>query len=101
MANLRGNGFEKQAKDAFHRLERFGVARHGTKDNLTHSVGLAHKREGYLRDIQQFSSENKLTGKLNQIMSNPTIMDKFFRLPRLSGKDSILHIAHLVLPRLK
>ena len=77
MANLRGGSFEKQVKDAFHRLEKFGVSRHGNKDNMTHSVGLAHKREGYLRDIQNYATEQKLTGKLNEIMSNKTVMDRF------------------------
>ena len=78
MANLRGGSFDRQATDAFHRLEKFGIGRHGSKDNMTHSVGLAKKREGYLRDIKNFAKENKLTGKLNQIISNQTIMDKFF-----------------------
>lgn len=86
MSNLRGGSYEKQARDAFHRLEKFGVARHGSKDNFTHSLGLAHKREAYLRDIQNYATENKLTGKLNQIMSNKTVMDKFFneRMKNLS-----------------
>lgn len=83
MANLRGDGstgnFDKQILDAFHRIEKLGVARYGTKDNFTHSVGLAKKREGYLRDIQKFATSNKLTGKLNQIMSNETVMDKFLK----------------------
>jgi len=78
MANLRGKSLSSQAVDGFHRLEKFGVKRHGTKDNFTHSMGLAQKREGYLRDIKNFSIENKLTGKLNKIMSNKTVMDKFF-----------------------
>ena len=37
MANLKGGTFEKQIKDAFHRLEAFGVGRVGKNDNLTHS----------------------------------------------------------------
>lgn len=79
MASLRGKNFETQIKDSFHRLEKLGVSRHGTKDNFTHSVGLAKKREGYLRDIKEFATKNNLTGKLNQIMSNETVMDKFFK----------------------
>ena len=90
MANLRGGNYEKQARDAFHRLEKFGVARHGSKDNFTHSLGLASKREGYLRDTQNFATENKLTGKLNQIMSNKTILDKFLekRMETLGATSS-------------
>ncbi|MCB4766583.1 MAG: hypothetical protein LGB66_05305 [Sulfurovum sp.] len=90
MANLRGGTFEKQAKDAFHRLESFGVGRHGSKDNLTHLLGLAHKREGYLRDIQQYATEQKLTGKLNKIMSNKTIMNRFLadRTKNLSSSST-------------
>ena len=37
MANLKGGSFEKQIKDAFHRLEAFGVGRVDKNDNLTHS----------------------------------------------------------------
>ena len=43
MANLKGGNFEKQIKDAFHRLEAFGVGRVGKNDNLTHSDKLAEK----------------------------------------------------------
>jgi len=86
MANLRGGNFDRQAIDAFHRLEKFGVGRHGTQDNLTHSLGLTKKREGYLRDIKNYAKENRLIGKLNQIMSNQTTMNNFFdnRLNTLS-----------------
>ena len=41
MANLKGGTFEKQVKDAFHRLESFGVGRVRKSDNLTHSDKLA------------------------------------------------------------
>ena len=44
MANLKGGNFQKQIKDAFHRLEAFGVGRVGKNDNLTHSHKLAEKR---------------------------------------------------------
>ncbi len=45
MANLKGGTFEKQIKDAFHRLEAFGVGRVGKNDNLTHSDKLAEKEK--------------------------------------------------------
>ena len=54
MANLKGGNFEKQIKDAFHRLEAFGVGRVGKNDNLTHSDKLAEKREMYLTDVSKF-----------------------------------------------
>lgn len=54
MANLKGGSFEKQIKDAFHRLEAFGVGRVDKNDNLTHSDKLAEKREMYLKDISDY-----------------------------------------------
>ena len=54
MANLRGGNFGKQVKDAFHRLESFGKGRYMQSDNLTHSLALANKREGYLKDLKNF-----------------------------------------------
>ena len=69
MANLRGGSYEKQVKDAFHRLESFGVGRHGYDDHKTHSDALANKRDGYLRDYREFAERNALEGKLNQSLT--------------------------------
>ena len=52
MANLKGGNFQKQIKDAFHRLESFGVGRVGKNDNLTHSDKLAEKRNMYFLTIE-------------------------------------------------
>lgn len=87
MANLKGGNFQKQVKDAFHRLESFGVGRVGKNDNLTHSDKLAEKREMYLKDIaNHFISEN-LEGKLNTLLTKDNL-DKFFneRFENLSTK---------------
>ena len=87
MANLKGGNFEKQIKDAFHRLESFGVGRVGKNDNLTHSDKLAEKREMYLADVSKFFQFQNLEGKLNNLFTKDNL-DKFFnqRLEDLSIK---------------
>ena len=87
MANLKGGSFEKQIKDAFHRLEAFGVGRVGKNDNLTHSDKLAEKREMYLRDIADYFTSQNFNDKLNTLMTKDNL-DKFFnqRLEDLSIK---------------
>ncbi len=87
MANLKGGTFEKQLKDAFHRLEAFGIGRVGKNDNLTHSDKLAEKREMYLKDVTNFFQSQNLTDKLNTLFTKENL-DKFFsqRLENLSSK---------------
>ncbi|QKF73876.1 hypothetical protein AFAEC_1720 [Aliarcobacter faecis] len=87
MANLKGGTFQKQIKDAFHRLEAFGVSRAGKSDNLTHSDKLAEKREMYLRDITSFFKSQNLNNKLNTLFTKQNL-DNFFnqRLENLSSK---------------
>lgn len=87
MANLKGGNFEKQIKDAFHRLEAFGIGRVGKNDNLTHSDKLAEKREMYLKDIANYFTSQNLEGKLNNLFTRDKL-DKFFnqRLENLSIK---------------
>lgn len=95
MANLKGGTFSKQAKDGFHRLERFGKGRHGHDDHATHSVALAAKREGYLRDFAQHLEARSFDGKMNEHMGNPEIMRDFFsrRLDGLSAKTATNYVA--------
>lgn len=83
MANLKGGTFEKQLKDAFHRLEAFGKGRHGSSDHLTHSDGLAAKRETYLNDYKHFLEQNGIREKMNQSMTNENIST--FLNQRLEG----------------
>jgi hypothetical protein len=87
MANLKGGSFEKQIKDAFHRLESFGVARAGKNDHLTHSDKLAEKRTMYLKDISNYFISQNLDGKLNTLMTKDNL-EKFFndRFENLSIK---------------
>ena len=87
MANLKGGSFEKQIKDAFHRLEAFGVGRVDKNDNLTHSDKLAEKREMYLKDISDYFTSQNLNDKLNTLLTKDNL-DKFFnqRLEDLSTK---------------
>ena len=87
MANLKGGTFEKQVKDAFHRLESFGVGRVGKSDNLTHSDKLAEKREMYLKDITSFFKSQNINNKLNTLFTKQNL-DNFFneRLENLSSK---------------
>jgi len=65
--------FEKQVKDAFHRIEAFGKGRFGNSDHLTHSDGLASKRDMYLNDYKEFAQDNGFTEKLNQTMTDANI----------------------------
>ena len=87
MANLKGGNFQKQIKDAFHRLESFGVGRVGKNDNLTHSDKLAEKRNMYLKDISNYFTSQNLNDKLNTLMTKDKL-DKFFneRFENLSIK---------------
>lgn len=83
MANLKGGTYQKQAKDAFHRLESFGVGRVGKDDHLTHSNKLAEKREMYLRDVVGYLEHHNIEGKLNTAM-NQENLNGFFS-ERLEG----------------
>jgi hypothetical protein len=85
MANLKGGNFQKQIKDAFHRVEAFKIGRVGKNDNLTHSDKLAEKREMYLRDVSTYFESQNLQGKLNCLFTKENL-DKFFdyRLENLS-----------------
>ena len=65
--------YHKNVKDAFHRLAAFKQGRHGKDDHLTHSDGLAKKREMYLNDYKNFAESNGFTEKLNQTMTNENI----------------------------
>ncbi len=87
MANLKGSTFSKQMKDAFHRLESFGVGRVGKNDNLTHSDKLGEKREMYLNDVSNYFQSQNLDGKLNTLFTQNNL-DKFFneRFENLSTK---------------
>ena len=87
MANLKGGNFQKQIKDAFHRLEAFGIGRVGKNDNLTHSDKLGKKRLMYLKDIANYFTSQNLNDKLNTLMTKDNL-DKFFnqRLEDLSIK---------------
>jgi hypothetical protein len=86
MANLRGGSVDKQLKDAFLRLAAFGQCRHNQTDHLTHSDGLATKREMYLRDWGNFVKEEAIYDKVNQAMTADN-MDRFLekRLEDLSN----------------
>jgi hypothetical protein len=87
MANLKGGTFQKQIKDAFHRLESFGVGRVGKNDNLTHSDKLAEKRMMYLKDVANYFQSQNIYDKLNNLFTKDNL-DKFFtdRLEDLAAK---------------
>ena len=87
MANLKGGNFQKQIKDAFHRLEAFGIGRVGKNDNLTHSDKLSEKRNMYLKDISNYFTSQNLNDKLNTLFTKDNL-DKFFnkRFENLSIK---------------
>jgi hypothetical protein len=87
MANLKGGTYEKQIKDAFHRLEAFGEKRHGKDDHLTHSDKLAEKREMYLRDVAEHFEINNFNEKLNVLFTQENLQTFFSeRLDGLAAK---------------
>lgn len=75
LANLKGGTFEKQLKDAFHRLSAFGEKRHNTNSHQTHSSKLALKREEYGRSFAKFLTEKGFEGKINTHMTTENIKD--------------------------
>lgn len=87
MANLKGGNFQKQIKDAFHRLEAFGVGRVGKNDFNTHSDKLAEKRNMFLKDISDYFTSQNFNDKLNTLFTKDNL-DKFFneRFENLSIK---------------
>jgi hypothetical protein len=94
MANLRGGNFEKQVKDAFHRLQAFNQSRYMQSDNLTHSLALASKRETYLQDFQNFLKDKGIQqGKLNTYMTSEMVKDFLsLRTSDLSAKSSLDYV---------
>ena len=60
MGNLRGSTFEKQIKNAMHRLDARGTKRYGTNSRLTHSNALYSKREMYLKDFAKFAEKKRI-----------------------------------------
>ena len=93
MANLKGGNYQKQIKDAFHRLEAFGIGRVGKNDNLTHSDKLGKKRLMYLKDIANYFTSQNLNDKLNTLMTKDNL-DKFFN-QRLEALAPISKINYL------
>jgi hypothetical protein len=90
MANLQGGSYDKQIKNAFHRLEEFRTsARTSEHSHQTHSIALAEKREMYLKDYKEFAENQGFTEKLNQTMTNEN-MEKFLneRLDSLAASTA-------------
>lgn len=75
MANLKGGTYEKQLKDAFHRLSAFGEKRHNTNSHKTHSSKLAIKRGEYGRSFAKYLQEKGLDGKINTHMTSENIKE--------------------------
>lgn len=87
MANLRGGSYEKQTKDAFHRVEKFGSAKRDHElPGQTHSIGTAKSRMTELKKFSSYLKNNDFTCKMNTLMNSETL-DAFF-IERLSGLTS-------------
>ena len=69
MANLKGNSFEKQVRDANFRLAAFKEKRNGTNSNRTHSDATRIKRDSYFKDFKEFAEKQELEGKLNKLIT--------------------------------
>lgn len=73
MANLRGGNFDKQIKDAVHRMGKIGQKKDGGND--THSKNIHVKRVSQLTDFKNYLNKNELGGKLNNHLNDNTIKD--------------------------
>jgi len=89
MATLRGGTFDKQATNAFYRLEALGTSKKSSElQHQSHSVATMEKRKGYLNDFKEYAKENfnREDGKLNDLMSKDNLKD--FLRERLEGVSS-------------
>ena len=79
MANLRGGSWQKQAKDAFHRINRLNEGdRHTHRDTMTRSDSVAKARDMHLRDFQEHLREiGAEGGKLNTYMSDRETVESY------------------------
>ena len=93
MGNLRGSTFEKQIKNAMHRLDARGTKRYGTDSKKTHSNALMKKREMYLRDFAEFAKNRGLEDKLNTLINAKNVSEFLnVRLSQLSPKSSLDYV---------
>jgi len=78
MANLRGGTFEKQVKDAVHRLEKFRNSRHNKQVNGFVSVKRLNMAKTMLNKFSNYLQEQGISsGKLNTYMSDTNIVKDF------------------------
>lgn len=77
MANFKGGNWDKNIKDANHRLAAFNQARNGTNSHKTHSDALRVKRDRYLNDFKKFAEDKELDGKLNELMNEANLSEFF------------------------
>lgn len=80
MANLKGNSFDKQMRDALIRLDARGTKRIGDArfDGLAHSDAVLKKRRQILNDFSRFLTIEGYFGKLNLLMT-PELISQFTR----------------------
>lgn len=79
MATLRGGTWEKQARDAFHRINRLKEGdRHTHKDSMTRSDSVARARDAHLRDFVQHLNRCSIEGgKLNNHLGDPELVSSY------------------------
>lgn len=81
MANLKGSTYEKQIKNASHRMNAIGQKK--GNDNNAHSVKTLESRNAMLNDFANYAERNNLDSKLNEAMTTENI-NNFFN-ERLDG----------------
>jgi len=78
MANLRGSSFDKQIKDAVHRLEKFGNSRHNKEVKGFVSINRLNQAKTMLNKFSNYLQQNGInSGKLNEYLSNQAIVRNF------------------------
>jgi len=78
MANLRGSSFDKQIKDAVHRIAKLGTSRHNKSVNGFVSINRLNQAKTMLNKFANYLRNEGITsGKLNEYLSNQAIVRNF------------------------
>jgi len=78
MANLRGGTFQKQVKDAFFRLEKYGQSRHNKEVKGFVSARRLDQAKVMLNKFSNYLERQGITsGKINEYMSDKAVLRDF------------------------
>jgi hypothetical protein len=96
MANLKGNSYKKQIRDAYFRVYALGISRYeNPESSKTHSLAVEKKRKMYLNDLVAHADSMQLTEKLNILLGTPNFINSFLiqRMVKMTKKSSLDYIS--------